>query len=237
LKKIFVPLIIGSLFSLACRKNDFLLPVTKTEPCLLQTSNPAGRTYSADSVIAFTCTEKHCGILPLSIKNYWIYEDSVFTDGVFTKLQYDTLRYLNNKKTVSDGLVWWEGNISVGLPDVLFANDSCFFGLADRLFTPEVIDAKKEFGLFPGDSLRYLTSFEDAAAQGRSLKIETPLLTRAGSFDDCLYFEKNARNFRKDQVYFKPGIGVVKYIYEKAPTGTRTIKLQQVSTLVSFHIE
>jgi hypothetical protein len=211
------------------------MPKAEKEPCLLQTANPAGRTYSATEVVSYSCTQKHCGILPLSSNNYWIYEDSVFADGVFSKVQYDTLRYLSNKKTLTDGLVWWEGNKSIGLPDLLYANDSTFFGLTDRLFSPDLKDVKKEFGLIAGDSLRYLTSFEDAAAQGRS--IESPLITSAGTFDDCMYFEKNARNYRKDQVYFKPGLGVVKYIYEKAPVGTRSIKLQQVSTLVAFHIE
>ena len=237
LKKTFVSILIGSLFSLACRKNDFVQLKTETEPCVLQTANPAGRSYAADSIVAFTCTQKHCGILPLSNKNYWIYEDSIFSDGVFTKLQFDTLHYLTNKKSLPDGLVWWEGNISVGLPDILYVNDSSFFELVDRFFTPDIKDVKKEFGLFPGDSLRYLTSFEDAAALGRSLKLEIPLETSDGIFDDCLYFEKNARNYRKDQVYFKPGIGVIKYIQEKAPVGQRVIKLQQISTLVEFHIE
>ncbi len=237
LKKTIVLLFIGSLFSLACRKGDFLQLKTETEPCELQKADPTGRSYDTDSIVAFNCTQKHCGILPLSNKNYWIYEDSIFSDGLFTKVQFDTLRYMTNKKSLPDGLVWWEGNISVGLPDILYANDSSFFKLADRLFTPGIMDVKKEFGLFPGDSLRYLTSFEDAAALGRSLKLETPLETIIGTFDNCLYFEKNARNYRKDQVYFKPGIGVIKYIMEKAPFGERVIKLQQVSNLIAFHIE
>ena len=237
LKKTLVLLFTGSLFSLACRKGDFLLPKTETEPCVLQIENPTGRSYSSDSVVSYTCTSKHCGILPLSSKNFWIYQDSVFNNGVFVKVQFDTLRYLSNKKSLSDGLVWWEGNISVGLPDLLYANDSTFFGLTDRFFTPGFKDVKKEFGLFSGDSLKYLTSFDDAAALGRSLRIDTPLETTAGTFNDCYYFEKNARNYRRDQVYFKPGIGVVKYILEKAPFGEPVIKLQQVSTLVKYHIE
>jgi hypothetical protein len=237
LKKIILSLLLGSIFLTACRKSDILLPITETVPCVLQSANPSGRSYTADDLVTFTCTEKHCGIIPLSSKNYWIYEDSIFTNGVFTKVQFDTLRYQTNKKSLPDGLVWWEGNIQVGLPDIIYANDSSFFDLADRLFTPEIKDVKKEFGLFPGDSLRFLTSFEDAAAIGRSLKIETPLQTPAGTFNDCFYFEKNARNYRKDQVFFKPGIGVIKYIFEKAPVGQRVIKLQQVSTLVSFYID
>jgi hypothetical protein len=225
------------MFTLACRKSDVLQPLAKTATCELQTANPAGRSYSSDSFVAYNCTQKHCGLLPLSHNNYWIYEDSIFANGVFSKVQFDTLRFLTNKKTLSDGIVWWEGNISIGLPDLLYANDSSFFGLTNRLFTPEIMDVKKEFGLFQGDSIRYLTSFEDAAAQGRSLKIESPLATSAGTFDDCVYFEKNARNYRRDQVFFKPGVGVVKYIQEKAPIGQRVIKLQQVSTLVGLHIE
>ena len=105
------------------------------------------------------------------------------------------------------------------------------------MFTPGVLDAKKDFSLFAGDSLRYLASFDDAAAQGRSLKLNNSIKSPAGTFTDCLYFEKNARNYRKDQVYFKPGIGVIRYVQEKAPMGSPFIKLQQISTLVSYHIE
>lgn len=214
-----------------------MIPVSKTKTCELQTANPTGKSYPADSVIPYICLEKHCGIIPLNSKNFWVYEDSLFTDGVFSKVQFDTLRYLKTKKSLTDGLVWWEGNISVGLPDFLYANDSSLFDLSERLFIPGVLDVKKEFGLFAGDSIKYLTSFEDAAAMGRTLKIESPVQTPAGVFSDCIYFEKNSRNYRKDQVYFKPGLGVIKYIQEKAPIGQRVIKLQQISTLVSVHIE
>lgn len=120
---------------------------------------------------------------------------------------------------------------------MLYSNDSALFGLSDRLFTPGIKDVKKEFGLFVGDSVKYLTSFDDIAAQGKSLKIQSAFKGETGTFDNYLYFEKNARNYRKDQVYFKEGIGVLKYIQEKAPMGQRVIKLQQVSTLVAYHIE
>lgn len=224
------------LFFASCKK-DGAIPVTIEEQCIIQTSNPAGRSYSNDSVVVYNCTSKHCGIIPLSTKNYWVYEDSLFADGVFQKVQLDTLRYTTTYKSLSDGLVWWQSNMEIGLPETLYANDSALFSISDRLFVPDVKDAKKEYGLFPGDSLRYLASFEDAAAQGRSLKIFGNFKTPAGSFDNYIYFEKNARSYRKDQVYFKPGIGVLKYIQEKAPMGTREIKLQQISTLIAWHIE
>lgn len=213
-----------------------MAPVT-VEPCVEQLSNPAGRSYSNDSVVVYNCTSKHCGIIPLSTKNYWVYEDSLFADGVFQNVQLDTLRYTTTYKSLSDGLVWWQSNMEIGLPETLYANDSALFSITDRLFVPDVKDAKKEYGLFPGDSLRYLANFEDAAAQGRSLKVSGNFKTPAGNFNDYLYFEKNARFYRKDQVYFEPGIGVLKYIQEKAPMGTRLLKLQQVSTLVAYHIE
>ncbi len=237
MSKLLLSLLIGSIFLSACRKENFTPVYEPTIPCKFQTDNPAGRSYTSDAVISLTCTEKHCGILPLSSKNYWIYEDSIFNNGVFLKVQFDTLRFTANKKTISDGLIWWEGNLFIGLPETLYANESAFFNLSERLFTPDILDAKKEFSIPAGDSLNYLTSFEDAAAQGRSIKLTTPVSTSFGTFNDCLYFEKNARNYRKEQVFFKPGLGVVKFIYEKAPIGKRVIELQQISTLVGVHIE
>lgn len=234
LKKIVLSTLIGSIFILSCTKSDILLPVA--EPCIMQTGNPAGKSYASDSVVAYTCTNKHCGILPLSTKNYWVYEDSIFTDGVFLQVKMDTLRFQNCKRS-SDGLVWWEADMNIGLPTTLYASDSSFFGLADRMFTPGIMDVKKEYGLFPGDSIKYLSSFEDAAATCRGIKMQNTYKTGAGNFSNCIYFEKLARNYRRDQVYFKAGIGVMKYIQEKAPMGTRVLKLQQVSTLVSYHIE
>lgn len=138
---------------------------------------------------------------------------------------------------MTDGLVWWNGNLSVGLPSTLYANDSAFFTLSDRMFTPDVMDARKDYLLPAGDSVKYLASFEDAAANGKSIRMSEPFTTIAGTFSDCIYFEKNARYFRRDQVYYKPGLGVIKYIQEKASPGDRVIKLQQVSTLVTVHIE
>ncbi|MBK8951729.1 MAG: hypothetical protein IPM85_04795 [Chitinophagaceae bacterium] len=228
--------VIGNFVFASCEKSELTQPVV-AEPCVEQTANPAGRSYNADSVVPYTCTTKHCGFLPLSTKNYWVYQDSLFVDGAFLKVQLDTLRFTNTFKSLPDGLVWWQGNLEVGLPGTLFANDSAFYSINDRLFVPDVKDAKKEYSLFPGDSVRYLASFEDAAAQGRSLKVTGTYKTPAGSFADYLYFEKNARNYRKDQVYFKPGIGVLKYVQEKAPMGTRELKVQQISTLVAWHIE
>jgi hypothetical protein len=238
LKKTIVLILTGNIFFWSCTKNELILPKAVTKPCEQQTANPTGRSYAADSVVNYNCTSSHCGILPLSSKNYWVYQDSLFSDGVFTKVQYDTLRYTKQKQSLADGLVWWEGSINVGLPEQLYASDSSFFGLDVKLFVPGMLDVKKEFGLFTGDSLRYLTSFQsDIMAIGRSLKLSSSLVTEAGTFNDCLYFEKNSRNYRKDQVYFKPGVGVVRYVQETVPYGSRSLKLQQISTLMAMYVE
>jgi hypothetical protein len=237
LKKTYIAIFTAISLLSACKKENIEQPLPTAEPCIMQTANPAGRSYTNDSVVSYTCTSKHCGFIPLSTKNYWVYQDSVFNDGVFAKVKFDTLRYTTTWKSLSDDLVWWESNISVGLPDKLYANDSALFRIQDRMFIPGIKDARKDFSLFPGDSLRYLASFDDVAASGRSLKLSTVIKCPAGSFDNCLYFEKNARSYRKDQVFFKPGIGVIRYVHEMAQMGSPYVKLQQVSTLVAYHIE
>ena len=235
LKKTLVSLLIGSIFFFACRKDSFVFPV---QACLSQTDNPATRIYSDESVVAVSYFEKHCGLLPLSRKNYWVYEDSIFDNGSFVQVQFDTLRFAQTFQSLSDKLIWWQTDINIGLPERLYANDSTLFLMEKRMFSQDnVWDVKKEYSLFTGDSIRYLTSFDDNAAMGRSVKMEDPIITPAGKFSDCVLFEKNARNFRKDQVYFKPGLGVIKYIEEKAPMGYPFTKLQQISTLVCFHLE
>ena len=176
--------------------------------------------------------------MPLGSRNYWVYEDSIFTDGIFTRVQVDTLRYSQQFKSVEDGLVWWKGNLNIGLPETLFANDSSFFVMTPRLFTPGYLDIKKDYGMFPGDSIRYLTNFDDYAAIGRSLKLTAPFETAYGYYSGCIFFEKDARNYRKDQLIFQPGLGVVKYTRMKAGSGfPRVMKLQQVSTLIAAHFE
>ena len=149
----------------------------------------------------------------------------------------DTLRFSSQKKSLADGLVWWQSNIEIGLPELLYANDSSFFALSNRIFANNIKDDRQEFGLFEGDSIRYQASFEDVAAIGKSLKLKSEISTPAGAFSECFYFEKNARNYRKDQIFVKPGVGVIRYVQEMVPPGERYLKLQKISTLVKFHIE
>jgi hypothetical protein len=244
LKKSILLLLSGTLFLASCSKDEFVIdpivdmPVQNMPvPCIAQTVNPAGRAYDTDSILNVNCTESHCGLIPLNAKNYWVYEDSVFNYGTFLRVEYDTLRYRGIRRSLYDGLVWWESTADLGIPQMLYANDSALFALKQRAYTPDYVDAKKDYSLFPGDSIRYLASFDDIAAQGRSIRMKSTYAVPAGEFDGYFYFEKNARNYRKDRIYFKPGIGVLKYIIEEAQMGTFQIKLQHIKTLVNYHIE
>lgn len=235
LKRTILSLVLGSLFFAACSKNKS--PFIE-EACLPQNDDPTGRSYTQDSIVALTYMQKNCGFMPLSRNSYWVYEDSVFNAGTFVKVKYDTLRFTQTYQSLSDKLIWWETNINIGLPDLLYANDSAIFMANYRLFSSDPIrDARKEYSLFAGDSIKYLTQFEDNAAMGRSVKLDGTVKTPAGNFSECILFEKKAPFYRKDQVIFKPGIGVLKYISEEAPMGTPVLKLVQVSTLVSFHLD
>ena len=235
MKKTLLSLLFGSLIFVSCRK-EASFPVD--ESCKEQKDNPAGRSYTSDVFIPVNYLQKNCGLIPLSSKSYWIYQDSIFSNGSFLRVKFDTLQFKRTYKSTIDNLVWWEVNINIGLPGVIYSNDSTIFSADYRVFTPELVrDAKKEYSLFEGDSIQYLTSFDDNAAFGKSVKLEEKVYTPAGTFDDCILFEKKAPFFRRDQVFFKPGLGILKYISEEAPMGSPIMQVQQISTLVSYHIE
>jgi hypothetical protein len=220
------------MFFSACRK-EVIAPV---EACIVQTGNPDHRSYAATDLSTINYKGNHCGLIPLSAKHYWVYLDSIFDNGSLVSIKYDTLRFSRTHQTYTDGLIWWEATKVVGLPSKCYANDSCIFGLDYRLFTSNtILDARKEIYQFSQDSLRYLTSFADEAAMGKAL--HTSFTTAAGTFTNCLFFEKFAPMYRKDQVWLQPGLGVVKYIHEEAPMGSLTLQTQQISTLVSFNIQ
>ena len=237
MKHLFIFLLIGSFILSACQKETGFTAPAIAESCPVQVDDPSGRFYSSDSLIPFPNSKKTCGLLPLNKKNYWIYKDSIFNNGTFTKVQYDTLRFINTWQSHPDNLVWWETSISIGLPQLLYITDSSIFDIESNLLAPGMISAQKSFGLFTGDSILYWDNFEDIAAFGRSVKLNENINTPAGSFDNCILIEKSSPNYRKDQVYFKSGLGVLKYIFEKAPMGSRVLQLQQISTLIAFHFE
>ena len=220
------------LFS-ACRKQMH----NYTEPCLVQTANPDKATYSSSEFTRIDYNNKHCGLLPLSKKHKWIYLDSIFEVGVFARVKTDTLQFSTTWQTQADGLIWWQPTKNVGLPELCFSNDSAIISLQVRLFSsPRVMDARKEIFISAIDSIRFLSSFVDEAAIATE-KMNKTISTSLGHFTDCIFLEKFSPGYRKDQVYLKPGVGVVKYYYMEADGTTPGIPLQRISTLVKYIFE
>jgi hypothetical protein len=218
----------------SCRKESLAPP---TESCLTQTGNPDHLSYSGSDILSVRYSAKHCGLLPLSTKNYWIYLDSVYADGEFLKTEMDTLQFSQTFQTQSDGLIWWKASKEMGLPATCYSNDSAIFGLNERLFSSSpVFDVKKEIYFAAVDSIRFLTSFNDEAAIGTEKK-NSSIATSLGTFSDCIFVEKFAPTYRRDQSYFEPGIGIIKYVFQKAAAGDYIIKTQRISTLVKYHID
>ena len=235
MKHLILSLLIGSLLFTACTKEK--IQVAKNT-CIEQKTNPSGRSYTPDLMIATSYMTKNCGLMPLSRSAYWIYQDSLFTAGVFTSVKYDTLRFIQTYQSLPDSIIWWRANIEIGLPTLMYANDSALFLAEYRMFTQDpIIDAKQEYSLFEGDSIKYYTSFEDIGAIGRSVKLDAVVKTAAGNFSDCILFEKKSPRYRTDQVFFKPGLGVVRYVTEQATMGSPEMKLAKISTLVNFRVD
>ena len=229
-KNLLFIFIIGISF-IACRKNA----ITESESCITQTAVPK-QSYSANEISITVYSRNHCGLIPFSSKFYWIYLDSIFSNGNLVATKIDTLRFLKTYRSQPDSLIWWEANKEIGLPTKCYANDSGIFSLEPRLFTSfSILDSRKEIYQFIQDSVKFISSFGDEAAIAKGLHGSCTI--PAGSFNDCLFFEKYAMLYRRDQVYLKPGIGVLKYIHQQAPLGSNTIEMQQISTLISYHIQ
>lgn len=209
----------------------------KTVPCVEQKVNPSGRSYVTDSLVEYNCKEKHCGFITLSSKNYWVYQDSIFNDGVFSNVKMDTLRFSKTFMSKQDGLTWWQANKDLGLPKLLYANDSSFFSANTLNFAPTTTTATRSYGLFSGDSIRYMSSFDDVMAMGRSIKLNTSVKVPAGSFNNVLFFEKTANFYGSDELLYKPGVGVLKFTQMRVSFVDMENKKQKVSTLVAYHIE
>jgi hypothetical protein len=203
----------------------------------MQTGNPGGHSYLHTELSPIEYSAKHCGLIPLSAKHYWIYQDSIFENGIFTHTELDTLKFFKTWQTQPDGLIWWQADKAVGLPDVCYANDSTIFGLEQRVFaSPAVFDAKKQIWLSSQDSTRFLTSFIDEAAIGTE-KMNKEISSPVGKFSDCIFLEKYAPGYRKEQTYLKPGIGVIKFIHMETPIGSSSMEMQRISTLIKFYID
>ena len=226
-------LLLAALWFFSCDKEN-----APEKPCTKLIENPAGRTYGCTDVIEVSYTGNYCGFMPISDRTYWVYEDSIFEDGIFKMKRLDTLRFSKKYMTITDNIIWWEADKFLGLPSKLYANDSGIYKLEYRMFSsPCVMDVKKEYYEPEQDFTQYLTSFDDDAAIGRINKLHSPVTVPTGSFEQCISFEKFAPTYRSDKVIIKMGVGVIKFIHQLAPPSDTEIKLQLVSSLVGVYKE
>jgi hypothetical protein len=171
----------------------------------------------------------------LTSKNYWVYEDSLFDgDGNFKLIQIDTLRYTKTLQT-PDNLIWWETKKDIGLPKKLYASDDAIYGLQKGTFIMDTFYSKR--GFYEADSVNFLSGFNDIVAFGKIVKRAEPLKTPLGTFDSYILFEKYSPGYRRDKVYFVPGLGVIQYTSEfyKAPGPPSKMKLFIKSTLMGYY--
>lgn len=171
--------------------------------------------------------------MPLNHKTAWVYLDSFFNEnGQFTSSRLDTLQFEKTYQT-NDRIVWWQADKFIGLPEKTYTTEQTVYSLEEQIFAnPCAQVAQSEFTIPLQDS-SYISRFGDEAAIGKSSKLTTPVQTPLGSFADCILFEKHAPGYRRDKVYIKPGLGVVKFIHALAPPSGFIITNRQVSTLVS----
>jgi hypothetical protein len=220
----------------ACRKSQ--LPVAISETCIEQTANPVANSYDTNDVVSVNYTRSHCGMMPLSAKNYWVYQDSLFDNsGAFKSIKLDTLRYTKTFQT-PDHLIWWEGSKDVGLPKDIYSSSDAIYGLQKGTFMADSMYSKREFYEADADT-SFLAGFADIVAFGKIINKTEILQTEAGSFPEYILYEKYAPGYRRDRIYFVPGFGVIKYTseYYKAPGPPSNMKLLIKSSLVSYHSE
>ena len=224
------------LFS-ACRKTEVPVPEV-SETCIEQTVNPLANSYDTNDVISVNYAGSHCGMMPLSSKNYWIYQDSIFdNNGFFKTTKIDTLRYTKTLQT-PDKLIWWEGSKDVGLPAKIYSSTDAIYGLQKGMFMADSMYSKREFYDADADT-SFFAGFADIVAFGKIIHKSEVLQTEAESFSEYILYEKYAPGYRRDRVYFVPGFGVIKYTseYYKAPGPPSNMKMLIKSSLVSNHSE
>lgn len=232
MKQLYILFIALILLISACKKTE--LPVLE-EACIEQTADPMMAAYDTNQVHYINYSGKHCGFMPLNSKSYWVYEDSLFdSEGNFNLVQIDTLRYSKTLQS-PDNLIWWETKKDIGLPRKLYASDDAIYGLQKGTFIMDSFYSKREF--YVADSVNFLSGFNDIIAFGKIVRRTEPVETPAGIFYNYILFEKYSPGYRRDKVYFVPGLGVIQYTSEfyKAPGPPSKMKLFIKSSLVSYY--
>ncbi|HMU47569.1 MAG TPA: hypothetical protein PKC72_14445 [Chitinophagaceae bacterium] len=206
--------------------------------------NTTNNVYSGDRF-----AEPICGILPMHKKNYWVYRDSLFdySTGAFQNVYIDTLRF-QEAYMYTDTITWWKPVVSFypgygfyykGFYDRVYSVDSVLYTLTEGSFGFK--HSIQWFFLLTADSVDKSSAWNDTntlSAYGK--KYNDPVVVPAGTFNGCIFYEKyfGDYNYYNQDIYFKPGVGVVKsYQYYYYLTAPLPVVLTVRSDLISYHIE
>ncbi len=186
---------------------------------------------SSTTFTAVNYDKNHCGYFPLSKKNYWVYLDSNFNNntGVFINTLIDTLRFIETRQS-PDGIIWWHPNIFGIVLPFMYSTDTLVYTLGNNWGGKPAV---KWFYPIQSDSAIDGSNYTDIVGVSKAYKINSTVTVPAGSFSDCILYQKLVTFPSVLETIFKPGIGVLRFKqYDHA-----TSKLYKISTLLTYHLE
>ncbi len=151
-------------------------------------------------------------LIPSAIGNYWIYIDSLYIDGEFNSVSFDTMTIVDTMHTL--GKKWWKVEGYRTLPYIweyyAIENDSVYSiqGGWSPILSLDYI--------YPTDSLTVLQTLieGDLGLLRYVIKSTAPVTTDIGTFQNCgKYYGGWSKDSQYAEEYIKPGIGFVKSIF------------------------
>lgn len=196
-----------------------------------------------------------CGFMPMHKDAYWIYTDSFFnSDGSLSLVSQDTLRITGIfKSPLSPSLFWRMASRNrKGMNGLFYTTDSLLYSLQAAFAVPTYFQADTWAGYraagYPmphppatgprnTDTLFTMNAVSDMAYMEKTFPYHETVNVPAGSYSDCIGFHKFL-NITSEQMIFKPGVGMVKYIsyYSNFSSMFSYGSVKQVSVLTSYHL-
>jgi hypothetical protein len=240
MKKNFILLFFAILVIYACKKDNKPL---ETEQCTYPIPTRVPRTFYdvANQLPEIQYNQSHCGYLPLSKENYWVFQDSVFDDntGQFISTAIDTLRF-NKTFQSNDSIVWWKPNndfaLLKGFYTRMYSTDSVLYALNQGAFGSK--QTLKWCYQLNVDSVSDPCIWSDAGRmECVGKKLNSPVVVLAGSFTDCRQFIKiwEGGNIYESRlyIYYKPGLGILRAVFTRGLNGI----IIHTANLSSFYID
>lgn len=202
--------------------------------CIPNTQIPTG-TYGLSSNVIVSYNGNHCGYLPLSKKNYWIYTDSsTDANGQLQFKTTDTLRFLVTSRT-PDGIIWWSrvpgtANFALGYDSYFYSTDSTTYTISKQY--GDDIGIKWFYAIKNSPTAEDLY-YSDVSSPCNAQRLSNNVTVPAGSFSNCMFFVKTNvwGNGIEYKIRYKPGLGILRC---EASLGTRIV---YTSTLINYYIE